>query len=184
MGQRMPDEPIEYDNDCVLKFPAGKTPKYVYARFINLVKCPAAALLPPNDRLFKLTQQPGVPCMWRYVTAPWTITFEFLTFPVATRLFILHPATGDMYFNDTTNMYEDEGFVFTNEYAACGLQVGAIGGIAVITWSPQATELLEAINMRKANDLFMELFPLADGKLVYKFCRLQDATNVKILFEP
>ncbi|GAH76571.1 unnamed protein product, partial [marine sediment metagenome] len=33
-------------------------------------------------------------------------------------------------------------------------------------------------------DLFMELRPLPDGKLVYKFCRLRDATNIKILFEP
>ncbi|GAI90859.1 unnamed protein product, partial [marine sediment metagenome] len=32
MGQPMPDVPIEYGNDCLARFPAGKTPKYLYAR--------------------------------------------------------------------------------------------------------------------------------------------------------
>ncbi len=184
MGQRMPDVPIEYGSDCLLKFNAGETPMYLYARFSKLEKCPAAVSTPPNDRMFKLTQAPGAPCLWAYDTATWYIWMEFIAFPVSTRLHILHRPSGDNYFTNQVMAYIDEGHVFTNEYNACGLQVGAIGGIGVVTWNPQATKLLKDINMKKAADLFMELRPLVNGKLVYKFCRLQDATNISILFEP
>ncbi|GAH25418.1 unnamed protein product [marine sediment metagenome] len=184
----MEDIPIEYGDDCLLAFEAGKTPKYLYARFVNLVKCPDVPpdvhVQPPNDRAFKLTQAPGAPCLWEYDVDPWYIWMEFIEFPAGTRLHILHRPSGDNHFTNLVDGYIEEGYVFTNEYLVCGLQVGSIDGIAVVTWTPQATDLLAAINLAKGYDLFMELFPREDGKLVYKFCKLKDATNIKILYDP
>ncbi|GAI15960.1 unnamed protein product [marine sediment metagenome] len=57
MGQRMRDEPIVYGDDCAAGWPPDKTPKYVYARFALIEKCPDPNLIPPNDRTFKLTQE-------------------------------------------------------------------------------------------------------------------------------
>lgn len=37
--------------------------------------------------------------------------------------------------------------------------------------------------MEIANDLFMEMRPLEDGNRVYKFCKLEDATNIAILYD-
>lgn len=188
MGQRMPDEPIEYGDDCLACWPEGETPKHVYARFSNIVKCPDknghVCLIPPNDRMFRLTQDPGAACHFKYIGDVWEI-FYWAKLPVdpLSRL-NLGDKGGWTYFWDTEPSCAPEGFVFHNTLLVCGLFQCGKTGIAVVTWSPQATKLLSDINMQKANDLFMELRPRDDGKLVYKFCRVQDATNIKILLEP
>lgn len=188
MGQRMDDIPIEYGDDCLLGWGEGETPKCVYARFSNLVKCPedppSTPIIPPNDRVFKLTQNPVVPCSWRYHIAPWDIYFIILSAP--TRMFLRIEDDPDYlnYFISTFTGDVEEGHVFDNENLECVGAIGSTGGIGVVTWTPQATDLLAAINLLKGYDLFMELRPLINGRLVYKFCRLEDATNIKILFEP
>lgn len=65
----IPVEPIEYGFDCTAClscFPPGKTPKYVTARFSNIIKCgPGPLPEPPNNQNFILTQT-GIyaPCEW------------------------------------------------------------------------------------------------------------------------
>lgn len=184
MGQPMPDEPHKYGNDCLLKFDAGKTPKYLYARFSKIETCPLAPAIAPNDRTFTLTQHASIPCLWEHNGPIWLVSFEFILVSVLSRLWLKHIATGSEYFLQDEPGYIDEGFVFHNGYVACAGVRQGIKGLGVVTWTQQATELLEKINMQRAADLFMELRPRADGKLVYKFCRLQDATNISILFEP
>lgn len=188
MGQRMADKPIVYGDDCLAAFDAGKTPKYLYARFSQIVQCPdlppGPNFIPPNDRVFKLTQDEGVPCRWAYESSPWYVEFDVYSGPVRTVLYIRNMLSGTWYFSANETGPPDEGIVYNNTYFTCTTLVWGTGGIATVTWTPQATDLLASLNMAKANDLFMELFPRDDGKLVYKFCRLQDATNVKILFEP
>ncbi|MBA7582480.1 hypothetical protein ES708_24408 [subsurface metagenome] len=183
MGQRQDQTEIVYGNDCLLKFDAGTTPKYMFARFSQLVRCPGAVAIPPNDRAFKLTQVPGVDCMWDYDIDPWYISLEFVAFPLATELRILHRPSADMYFFDSVAEYVDEGYVFTNEFGVCGLQVGAVGGTGVVTWRLETIALMKALNIEPAYDLFMEMRPLVDGNKVYKYCRLKDGTNIAIEFE-
>jgi len=188
MGQRMPDEPIIYGDDCALGWPADETPKYVYARFSGLVKCPdnppTFFSTPPNDRVFKLTQLEGQPCKWRYTSSTWVVDYQLTAGPLTTHLFLTNADDLSAYFLDQPTPIQKEGYVFHNQYVACPGFLGAHLGIAVVTWSPQATDILKAINIAKSESLFMELFPRDDGKLVYKFCRLQDSINIKILFEP
>lgn len=183
MGQRMPDEPIEYgDQDCTIWDP-DETPKYLYIRFSLIEKCPAAAEMPPNDRCFKLTQVIDHPCYYRFDDATWGIGVDLNAAPDPTDILLMDKAGPEAYFSEDHPQVIVEGRVYHNDYAACPLGRGGKNGICVITWSPQATKLLEDIVIGKGDDLFMELRPLANGNLVYKFCRIAESTNIKILFE-
>lgn len=183
----MPKVEIEYGSHCTHCFANGETPKYVYARFAGIVKCEGAGkeacLIPPNDRVFKLTQQVGFPCSWRYIGDTWECWYQPWVVADGKAHLFLNDLNLKVYFEESLPACPDEGTVWHGE-EACELDLFCAElGIGVVTWNPQATKLLEDINMEKAADLFMELRPLDDGKLVYKFCRLQDATNIKILFE-
>lgn len=188
MGQPMPKVEIEYGVDCLAGWDAGKTPKYLYARFSKIVQCPdlpaGKAYIPPNDHAFTLTQVEDVPCRWVYERSPWYVQFTVSPDPAEATFYIRNMLSGTWYFSARPSCPPGEGEVYHSTYFTCTTYVWGIEGIGVVTWTPQATELLKSINMEKAADLFMELFPLPDGKLVYKFCRLQDATNISILFEP
>jgi len=188
MGQRMEDIPIDYGDDCPQWPGPGKTPKYLYVRFSQIIKCPpwneTEYEIPPNDRVFKLTQHELHPCLWTYSGTAW---FVFLEVPVEQprmNFYLQSNTTGVLYFTNFPTEPPTDGYIFHNELACDDILHGGTCGIAVVTWTPQATALLEAINLAKGYDLFMELFPLENGRLVYKFCRLQDATNIKILFQP
>lgn len=188
MGQRMPLVPHIYGNDCIRGFPAGKTPKYIYARFSLMVKCPDAPPIfypiPPNDRVFKLTQDPEDACWWWYRIDPWYVGFEYRSFPNRTIFVLLHEPLPAWYFHIVEPLITDEGHVFHTDLDECLWDVGATGGIATVTWIHEATDILESINMQRADDLFMEMRPLENDNKVYKFCRRRDATNISILFQP
>lgn len=188
MGQRMPDKPIEYGNSCSQCWDPGETPKYVYARF-SIVKrrtdqVPDVCITPANDRLFKLTQDPMEPCAWFYDQSGWTVRFDLVMQGVGNTWLYLDDTIGNHYYSSISPSCYQEGTVLHNDFDGSEPFDCGYNGIAVVTWTPQATEILEAINLAKGKDLFLELFPREDGKLVYKFCRLKDATNIKILFEP
>ncbi|MBA7674907.1 hypothetical protein ES703_83132 [subsurface metagenome] len=188
MGQRMDDIPIEFGADCSECWPPDETPKYLYARF-SIVKrrtdqVPDVCLTPPNDRVFKLTQDPLEPCAWFYDQAGWTVRFDLILMGPGNTWLYLDDDPGNHYYSSVTPSCYQEGTVLHNDFDGTEPIRCGYNGLGIVTWNPQATKLLSDINMSKASDLFMELRPLEDGKLVYKFCRLQDATNIKILFEP
>lgn len=180
----MEDKPIDYGDDCLTGWAAGKTPKYVYARFSGIETCPGASLISPNGRVFKIPQEEFIPCEWFYDDTVWRVEFQVAAAPNFVHLILTDVDAGVTHFEASVAMVPDEGHVYVNENVACDLAHEGKNGIAVVTWTPQATALLESINMTKGADLFMELFPLANGKLVYKFCRIAESTNIKILYEP
>lgn len=188
MGQPMPDVPHVYGVDCLAGWDAGETPMYLYARFSLIIQCPQwngpEHTTPPNDRMFKMEQVDGIPCRWEYFGTKWFIQLTVAVDPLRVDFFLVNNDDGATYFGDSPLGHIVEGYVYHNDITFCEPFYGGAEGIAVVTWTHQATELLEAINMQRGNDLFMELFPLPDGKLVYKFCNLRDTTNIKILFEP
>lgn len=188
MGQRMEDKPIEYGDNCLACFASGETPEFVYVRFSLVEICPGAldpnCITPPNDRLFKLAQVDGFPCQYRYDTDPWHVFWNFSVAGPPLSAIQLRDWTESIYFAATPAECLAEGTVIHNDVGGCVPHDCVTGGIAVVTWSPQATALLEGMNIIKGYDLFMELFPLEDGKLVYKFCRTKDGTNIKFLLEP
>ncbi|GAH25734.1 unnamed protein product [marine sediment metagenome] len=179
------DQPdIEYGNDCLLKFEPGQTPKYAYARFSKIKTCPPPAPTAPNDRVFKLTQDPELPCCWEYITSSWYISFEYLQDPDISRLFAINQDHMIWYFFNAVDGHVDEGHVFHNDNVECFWDIGGIEGIATVTWDLESLKLMELLNIKAAEDLFMEMRPLEDGSKVYKYCNLKDATNIAIKFEP
>lgn len=184
MGQKQNSDVIEYGNDCSLKFPAGETPKYLYARYISIETCPGAPIIAPNDTTFKMPQTGPSPCIWIYNGPLWHCEFFYNAVGVYSRLYLKYKPTFDHYFLADIAGYVDEGTVFHNGIDNClGVNQGK-HGIGIVTWTLEALEVLSLINIPTSDDLFMELFPIADGSRVYKFCKLQDATNVKILYDP
>ncbi|MBA7617483.1 hypothetical protein ES703_24798 [subsurface metagenome] len=184
----MPDEPIDYGVTCTHCPGLSPTPKYMYARFSLIIKCTGLGYeqckSPPNDRPFKLTQVTGTPCSWYYLSGDWNVYYSCWSAVDGKARLKIEDNLSQAYFEETVLADPDEGIVWHNTLGCVPGLICGSGGIGIITWNPQATELLKNINMKKARDLFMELRPLEDGKLVYKFCRLQDATNISILFEP
>ncbi|GAI59157.1 unnamed protein product [marine sediment metagenome] len=184
MGQRQDKDEIVYGDDCVGCFPAGKTPKYVYARFSQIEKCPDPMRVPPNDRVFKLTQNAYSPCNWFYQGSTWRVEWQCAPDPAFVWFWLMDPETGVEYFNENPAGLPDEAHTYHNETPACDDFHGAIGGIATVTWQLETIKLMGLLNIKPQKDLFMEMRPLADGKRIYKYCKLNDATNIAIEFKP
>jgi len=184
----MPPVPIEYGDDCGVCFASGETPEFVYIRFGLMEACNPVIVPPcrtaPNDRPFKLTQVNGIPCQYRYDIDPWHVFWSFKVGGPPLGALQLRDWLNRIYFAAIPAQCLAEGTVIHNDIFGWVGNACVANGIAVVTWNPQATKLLADINMKKARALFMELRPIVDGKLVYKFCRLQDITNISILFEP
>jgi len=184
MGQRQDKTEIEYGDDCPAGWDIGKTPKFVYVRFSQIEKCPDPRLIPPNDRVFKLTQEEYAPCDWLYEDSIWRIAFQVAADPDFTWLWMTHHETGDEYFQETPAGLPDEGRIYHNSITACDVRHGAKNGIATVTWGLETLKVRGLLNIKTQKDLFMEMRPLANGNKVYKYCKLKDATNIKIKYEP
>ena len=184
MGQKQNQTDIEYGNDCLLKFEAGKTPKHMYARFSKIVTCPEAPTQAPNDRVFKLTQDPEFPCWWHYGFGdPWLISLQYIEFPPRSQLDIIY-GLFDFFFYSSIDGYVDEGQIFFSSQDLCAGATKGIYGIGIITWRLETLKLMGLLNIEVADDLLMEMHPLEDGSRVYKYCKLKDATNIAIKYSP
>ncbi len=195
MGQRQDKTEIEYGNDCLLGYNLaaplwllGETPKYVYVRFSQIKKCDipfcAAAPSPANDRVFKLTQDPDHPCQWTY-TNEWMVDWWLHSVPPTYAYFELyHYPSAARYFYDFYNA-NDRDPRFTHNISSCEeIYTCGYGGIAAVTWKLESLKVMELLNIKTQNDLFMEMRPLDDGSKVYKYCKLSQATNIKVLYAP
>lgn len=188
MGQRQDKDEIVYGNPCPIGFPDGDTPKYLYVRFSQIIKCPdwppTFFETPPNDHAFKLTQSETYACVWQVTTTDWNVVVDLQFNPTKIIFWLEHMPDGRVYFYSLTDTPLVEGKAYHNENLDCGIGYASVGGFATVTWRLQTLKVMGLLNIKTAKDLFMELRPRKDGKLVYKFCRLQDATNIAIEFEP
>lgn len=188
MGQRQNQDEIVYGDYCGFISPPEKTPKYIYVRFSNVVKCtyyPGIELeTPPNDRVFKLTQDTDYACWWVGDIADWHLVVDLQFNPGKVIIWLTYLPTARVYFYSLTDSPLKESYVYHNIYDDCPGGDVAVGGFAVITWRLECLALMKALNIKTEKDLFMELHPLCDGNLVFKFCRLKDATNIAIKLEP
>lgn len=188
MGQRQDQTEIVYGNDCLLGWDPGETPKYIYLRFSKIEKCPdvppTTYSQPPNDRVFKLTQDPEHPCAWIYDSADWYIEWYVLDAPLRVWISLRQYDPFALHFIKWIGSPPEEGTVEHNDNQVCVPNIGGAGGICVATWRLQSIGILNSLNIKSMSDIFMEMRPLVDGNLVYKYCRLHDATNIVIEFEP
>ncbi|MBA7713067.1 hypothetical protein ES703_122065 [subsurface metagenome] len=188
MGQRQDKTEIEYGNDCLIGWDAGKTPKHVYARFSMIVSCkdeiPPVEQSPPNDRVFKLTQVDGYPCDWEYFKSPWWAYYIVRPSPLRTRIALLELPTEFGHFLGEVNGAPDQARVYESWQTACIYPFAAKAGIATVTWQLETIKLMGLLNIKPQKDLFMEMRPTEDGKKVYKYCNLSEGTNIAIEYEP
>lgn len=195
MGQRTDDPEFEFGANCGLGtglaaplWLINETPKLVYARFSMIEKCDIDSCIgrpiPPNDRVFTLEQTPGDPCWWAY-HGDWDVAWLLRFAPPTFAQFVLHhPASDRTYFYDDFNA-NDRDPRFTHNTLTCTPWFDCgFNGVCCIRWGPEAKKILEDLNITYEYDRFMELWPRDDGKMVYKFCRIKESTNIKILFDP
>lgn len=77
----IPVEPDPIGDGCDACWPPGGTPKYVYASFDGILPGDwwhAGLPLPPRGQ-FKLEQQDGFPCIYRYTGNIWYIQYSAVT---------------------------------------------------------------------------------------------------------
>ncbi len=195
MGQRMDKPDIVYGNRCTLGeqlaaplWLPGETPKYVYMRFSEIKLCDTERCegypVPPNDRVFKLTQSDVDACFWNYV-GDWAVEWQLRQVVGTWVSFgLYYPPGMAWYFQDD---FKTQGDGARNGFNRCTCEpfnMCGVGGIAVVSWQLEAMAILNSLNMKALSDIFMEMRPLVDGNRVYKFCRLKDATNIAIEYEP
>ncbi len=194
MGQRQDEDDIVYGRDCPLGYNLaaplwlpGETPKYVYMRFSLIKKCDKEECIewpvPPNDRVFKLTQSDVDPCYWQYL-GDWLVEWQLrVTVGTWCSYGLYYPPGFKWYFRADFNTQGDDARFATNICTCEPFNMCGYDGIAVVTWKLEAKAILNSLNMKALSDIFMEMRPLVDGNKVYKFCRLEDATNIAIEYE-
>lgn len=191
----MDKDDIVYGNRCILGetlpkplWAVGETPLNVYLRFSGISLCKTEQCRevppPPNGRVFKCTQTEWDACNWKYengLTAWWSLDPND---PVNMFVYLLYNPLNKYYFIATVPTDGDNARFATNQASCSPFNMCGYGGIVAVEWLIEPMNLLKSLNMKGMSDIFMEMHPLVDGNRIYKFCRLQDATNIKILFEP
>lgn len=194
MGQRMESPDYEFGDDCnlgeVLAAPLwldGETPRFIYMRFSQIQLCDIPACvgnpLPPNDRVFKLEQNAIDKCLWEYDIDFYIYWRLFSVPPTWTEFDLYHRPTNKHYFTADRDANASDPRFALNEASCVNPNTCGSGGQACVRWGPEAETVLENLNMTYERDLFMELWPLDDGRMVYKFCKRSELTNVKILYD-
>jgi len=188
MGQRQDKSDIEYGNDCLYCWEAGSTPKSVYVRLSEVEKCSDAWCdslpSPPNNHVFRLEQSPIDSCLFCYFGTSWNVRYHAIhSYYEACRLWVWHVPWTSHYFYSATELGVNCAAFFYNQNICVNPHCG-LGGYGIVTDKLESIDLLSALNIELAGDLFMEMVPLDDGSRVYKYCKLKDGTNIKIKLEP
>lgn len=195
MGQKQNQSNYEAGDECSrcepVLWPVEGTPKLLYARFSEIVICSdewcVNTPLGFNDHVFTLTQLDINPCFWQYQSENFWIEYNCDELPEHKSHLYLDGFDGedwDGLFRSTTESGEDCVTFFNNQLNCGAPHICGTGGYAIVTWRQESIDLIKSLNLEISNRLFMEMRPLADGKKVYKYCKLEDGTNVKILLEP
>lgn len=193
MGQRLEDDTIITGEPCSgceeVLWGIGKTPKFVYARFSQLERCPGIDWtlypVPPNNRVFKLEQREDHPCWWRYrLDLGWEINWQICyDLPPYSKLFMGH-APGGTYFQSITPAEHKCVGSFANQNVCNGLFF-AHGGFGWIEWKQIAINLAKDLDITLGHHLFYEVFQIDIETVVYKFTDTTRGINVKSkLFRP
>ena len=185
LDPEIPDE--AYGNDCLLCFPADKTPKHIMASFSGITDCF------PNDpvghgpipEIVVMEQDAINPCLWTGIVPPgWKIQYSIdLNSPA---LYIFYGTLH--YFHGTSGITCKT--TFTNDLTCLpGFRHGT-GGWGALTWLPETEGgpsievLLEKIALPIRKNTLFEFWPAPADKTVVKFCEPKDRTRIHIKLDP
>lgn len=170
-------------NDCLHGFPAGETPKKLYASIQGVTGPynPGPGALPPVNGIW-LMEQTVDNCVWLYNSATY---FAQLTITAIDSQVIAGQDYPDgKHFQDFPA--GNQRF-FINDYQAAGMWRGGHCWISPrpnFGPNPTIKGVMGLLNIAPAKKTFAETFPVPDGKSVFKFNRKSDKTNVKIKVDP
>ena len=186
MGTPVPPPPGEFGDDCLACSPpigsrwaVGETPEFVYVYFSGLVMCPGATNSPPNGQTFKLTQDPGVACLWRSLGTSWNVTFSSRDFAPDESSVLLNDSAGRFHFRGVSVICPAEYTVFDNLSVVCLFGTESIFGTATVYWMEEVLDIVVAYNLPTQSQLMYELFLINDVTPVHKFTNLERSLNVK-----
>lgn len=178
----IPILPPEYGNDCFC-FDAGKTPKYVYASFMSIIK--GGQWIPgdpgPPNSIFKLTQTVGNACEWRAISGPWSLMFQMAA--ADTHLFcVLGMLAG---FNSSAGAACKTSFA--NFYAACFGHKYCLG-FGQAAWVTEdgiasLSDIAVDTGVLIAQETMSEFWPIDITEMMSMFVNQSDATHIHIRSE-
>lgn len=179
MGIDWPEE--EFGVNCMC-WPPGRTPKYLYAAFTDIVKChpPAGALAPPN-RSFVLTQVPAQPCQWIYVDADWYVAY--FVFAGQSFLYAQSVVYVVFAFHSVANLPCQ--FVFANQNICSALPGPPVwgGGLGMVFSRgneplPSFQDFAALCNLIADDKAKCEFWPVSDRQVMLRYARQQSPTNI------
>ena len=109
----------------------GVTPKFVFAHFSGVTRCPFGLGQNPNGT-WKLTQVDGFPCLWLGVVAGWLCFYGLLVGSSVTLL--SQVSANEAFFGDDDDCHS----FFTNQLDCDDIEVDWSGGQCTITWGPDS----------------------------------------------
>ncbi len=175
-----------YGDNCLCCWDAGETPLSVYISFGEIEHCQLGDPVPaaPINDSFEIPQDPGDPCVWLDSIGPWHFRWEACW-------------GGDSNCFQTWQIWDcfqgNQNFNCANYFdniLGCGAAfVSGTHGHAAIVYNTGPTDhsigsLLAAINMEPHAETKFEFWPASEEKIVVRFARKSDATNILILVEP
>ncbi|GAI49491.1 unnamed protein product, partial [marine sediment metagenome] len=117
MGEQMDGTQLEYGNDCGC-FSAGKTPKYVYVKFLDLIDCqnppPFPSFPPPNGITIRLIQDPIAACLYEISRGEFNIRFYMQNPPPAEGTLFMNDSNGWILFQCGPEACPNDGIVLDN----------------------------------------------------------------------
>ena len=173
----LPDEPPEYGDDILHVFPAGKTPKYIYATFHGIIKRAGTPAEGPYNATFKLTQHPTI--TRRYVLTPgppiisvdFETTYTFVTFETVTAIGVFLKVT-----------YSVGVLFFANAWQETPPVGGYYDGICILSWVRESDgSILDAADLfgiQASDTLYGQALPDSDSQLLFAFA--DDAARLKM----
>lgn len=182
----LPTEPDPPGNDCLCCWPEGQTPSIVYISFEGLESCNKAPgiIPPPFNGNVQLSQQEESPCNFLHEFDNFTFTY-FSCEGGNTSCHQLYWFE-EMFFDFTDS---DCDIALTNILDCVAEHIHAQGGYASVAWNLGPTDhsigsLLNSINMEPHAKTKFDFWPASEERMVVRFARKSDATNILILVEP
>lgn len=177
-----PTDPDLYGDDCDA-WPAGKTPKFLWASFSNIVDCNPA--VNPNkghiNRIIKMTQDGVSPCKYAGTDAA-GFRAGYVAHGLGGNSELRFWFGADQYFFHAP---AGIGQTFFTNQLLCGLGAFGENGIGQIAWleedeAPSIKTIMSKIALPNEEPTVFHYWPVASDKMIVRFANKNDKTSIYV----